>query len=86
MHACLSVRVQQSCCKLGFCRLLKPPPGSVINLGTEKHRRKYLDDIDRLRLPGKVSFTPHLPLILTTAAALPPQTAMLSMNAVHVVS
>lgn len=28
------------------------PAGSVFNLGTEKHRRKYLEDIDRLRLPG----------------------------------
>lgn len=26
--------------------------GSVINLGTERHRKKYFDDIDRFRLPG----------------------------------
>jgi hypothetical protein len=26
--------------------------GSVLNLGTERHRRKYFDDIDRFRLPG----------------------------------
>ena len=30
-----------------------PLAGSVFNLGTEKHRRKYLEDIDRLRLPGE---------------------------------
>jgi len=27
--------------------------GSVVNLGTEKHRKKYFDDIDRFRLPGE---------------------------------
>jgi acyl-CoA oxidase len=26
--------------------------GSVVNLGTERHRKKYFDDIDRFRLPG----------------------------------
>lgn len=26
--------------------------GSVLNLGTEKHRRKYFDAIDRFELPG----------------------------------
>jgi hypothetical protein len=31
--------------------------GSVFNLGTEKHRRKYLEDIDRLRLPGCFAMT-----------------------------
>jgi hypothetical protein len=27
--------------------------GSVFNLGTERHRKKYFDDIDRYRLPGE---------------------------------
>lgn len=31
--------------------------GSVINLGTERHRRKYFDDIDRFRLPGCFAMT-----------------------------
>lgn len=26
--------------------------GSVVNLGTERHREKYFDDIDSFRLPG----------------------------------
>jgi hypothetical protein len=28
--------------------------GSVVNLGTERHREKYFDDIDSFRLPGFV--------------------------------
>lgn len=28
--------------------------GSVVNLGTERHRKKYFDDIDRFRLPGEL--------------------------------
>ncbi|GAB4821751.1 hypothetical protein N2152v2_008797 [Parachlorella kessleri] len=31
--------------------------GSVVNLGTEKHRKKYFDDIDRFRLPGCFAMT-----------------------------
>ncbi|KAL4859226.1 Acyl-coenzyme A oxidase [Chlorella vulgaris] len=31
--------------------------GSVINLGTERHRKKYFDDIDRFRLPGCFAMT-----------------------------
>ena len=27
--------------------------GSVVNLGTERHREKYFDDIDSFRLPGE---------------------------------
>lgn len=27
--------------------------GSVLNLGTERHRKQYFDDIDRFRLPGE---------------------------------
>ena len=26
--------------------------GSILNLGTEKHRKKYFEDIDKFRLPG----------------------------------
>ena len=26
--------------------------GSVLNLGTERHRRQYFEDIDKFRLPG----------------------------------
>jgi hypothetical protein len=26
--------------------------GSVMNLGTERHRKAYFDDIDKFRLPG----------------------------------
>ena len=26
--------------------------GSVVNLGTERHRKAYFDDIDAFRLPG----------------------------------
>ena len=26
--------------------------GSVLNLGTERHRKAYFDDIDKFRLPG----------------------------------
>ena len=26
--------------------------GSVVNLGTEAHHKKYFDDIDTYRLPG----------------------------------
>lgn len=29
--------------------------GSVLNLGTELHRQKYLDDIAAVRLPGKLT-------------------------------
>ncbi|KAH7619063.1 hypothetical protein Ndes2526B_g06014 [Nannochloris sp. 'desiccata'] len=31
--------------------------GSVVNLGTERHRKKYFDDIDRLKLPGCFAMT-----------------------------
>lgn len=31
--------------------------GSVVNLGTEKHRAKYFDDIDSFRLPGCFAMT-----------------------------
>ncbi|PSC71176.1 acyl-coenzyme A oxidase peroxisomal [Micractinium conductrix] len=31
--------------------------GSVVNLGTERHRRAYFDDIDRFRLPGCFAMT-----------------------------
>ena len=26
--------------------------GSILNLGTERHRKAYFDDIDKFRLPG----------------------------------
>ncbi len=26
--------------------------GSILNLGTEKHRKAYFEDIDKFRLPG----------------------------------
>ena len=26
--------------------------GSVCNLGTERHRKQYFDDIDQFKLPG----------------------------------
>lgn len=29
--------------------------GSILNLGTEKHRKAYFDDIDKFRLPGDAS-------------------------------
>jgi hypothetical protein len=29
--------------------------GSILNLGTERHRKAYFDDIDKFRLPGKVA-------------------------------
>lgn len=31
--------------------------GSVMNLGTERHKKQYFDDIDRLRLPGCFAMT-----------------------------
>ena len=31
--------------------------GSILNLGTERHRRRYFDDIDRFRLPGCFAMT-----------------------------
>lgn len=31
--------------------------GSIINLGTERHRRLYFDDIDRFKLPGCFAMT-----------------------------
>ena len=31
--------------------------GSILNLGTERHRRQYFDDIDRFRLPGCFAMT-----------------------------
>ncbi len=31
--------------------------GSVVNLGTERHREKYFDDIDSFRLPGCFAMT-----------------------------
>lgn len=31
--------------------------GSVVNLGTESHRRKYFDDIAAFRLPGCFAMT-----------------------------
>ena len=31
--------------------------GSVLNLGTEAHRRKYFDDIATFRLPGCFAMT-----------------------------
>ncbi len=33
------------------------PAHSVINLGTESHRRKYFDDIAAFRLPGCFAMT-----------------------------
>ncbi len=30
--------------------------GSVMNLGTERHRQKYFDAIDQLKLPGTGCF------------------------------
>lgn len=27
--------------------------GSVMNLGTERHRQQYFEDIDKYRLPGR---------------------------------
>jgi acyl-CoA oxidase len=27
--------------------------GSILNLGTERHRKMYFEDIDKFRLPGK---------------------------------
>ena len=27
--------------------------GSILNLGTEKHRKAYFEDIDKFRLPGQ---------------------------------
>jgi multidrug transporter EmrE-like cation transporter len=30
--------------------------GSVLNLGTERHRKQYFADIDQFRLPGAPSF------------------------------
>ena len=27
--------------------------GSILNLGTERHRKAYFDDIDKFRLPGE---------------------------------
>ncbi len=26
--------------------------GSILNLGTEKHKKAYFEDIDKFRLPG----------------------------------
>jgi acyl-CoA oxidase len=34
-----------------------PPAGSVLNLGTERHRRAYFSDIDAFRLPGCFAMT-----------------------------
>ena len=33
--------------------------GSVVNLGTEAHHRKYFDDIDTFRLPGTLRLRPR---------------------------
>ena len=30
--------------------------GSILNLGTERHRKAYFDDIDKFRLPGDLAF------------------------------
>ena len=38
--------------------------GSVVNLGTEKHRAKYFDAIDRLALPGSFAMTEVRLLVL----------------------
>jgi hypothetical protein len=35
----------------------RPPAASVLNLGTESHRRKYFDDIGAFRLPGCFAMT-----------------------------
>ncbi len=32
--------------------------GSIVNLGTEAHHKKYFDDIDTYRLPGECSVMP----------------------------
>ena len=29
--------------------------GSVVNLGTERHRKQYFDDIDKFKIPGEGS-------------------------------
>ena len=34
-----------------------PNPPSVLNLGTEQHRRRYFDDIGSFRLPGCFAMT-----------------------------
>ena len=35
--------------------------GSILNLGTEKHRKAYFEDIDKFRLPGvrSLSYVHH---------------------------
>lgn len=30
--------------------------GSILNLGTEKHKKAYFEDIDKFRLPGEHHF------------------------------
>ena len=32
--------------------------GSILNLGTEKHRKAYFEDIDKFRLPGAFCVVP----------------------------
>ena len=37
--------------------------GSIFNLGTEKHKQKYLEDIDNFKLPGAHLHCKQLPWI-----------------------
>lgn len=33
--------------------------GSVMNLGTERHKQQYFEDIDKYRIPGKNRAIPY---------------------------
>ena len=52
--------------------------GSIFNLGTEKHKQRYLDDVDTFKLPGGFAMTElrHGSNVaaLQTEAALDPAT------------
>lgn len=44
--------------------------GSVMSLGTERHRQKYFDAIDQLKLPGRLTAQYVSRIQTTTQAAL----------------